>query len=1619
MNISKLRQAILLGVLFAAGLIHLSALAEQFTIAVIPGTSGYCDSTNQQYSYLPIFIDETSFIANQKSARNIVFVTHLGDVVRDGNLFSSQWQYARDAMDVLSASGIPFSLTPGEHDYDNFNNPTNSRPVAGVNSWVSYFGASTFASKSWYGGSFNGGLDSWQTFSAGGKTFLHISLELEASDVAIAWAFGVITNHPGLPTILTTHEYLSYRNDDTGKALRLDEGYRNGVVSYNNAQALWDKLIYPNDQVFLVLCGHGSSATDENGVSDGENLRIDNNAAGHPVYQVLSDYQSNTFGADGTPGAFAGGAGWLRFMTFDTQSRTIHFQTYSVELNQYAGVSNGPSFNLPARMSDFTLAVPERVFGPWKFGVMDDTQWTLDSDAAGANPSGVPVSIISQINAQFIKEDVKFVFDVGDLVNYGDDASESIRAQAAKPLIDAGIGFFPMRGGHDTFAALNNGYSIPIFRTNYPQTRGVTNTFGATRFNSPTNVSEDLDGMSYAFDFGIPGSSARFVVLDNWVTPSKSVAATNNNQPYGYSFGDQQSWISSQLNAKTRSATHAFVFSHQPLMAEFHQDSPFVGSTYDNLEMQNAFYASLMTNGVRYYICGHDHLYQRSRVASPDGNSFVEEIIGASDSTKFYSPGDTNDAGWHGQKYRETSLSQDLRTIGYYIYTVDGPRVNVDYYADDHGNWGSDSSYPVALTQGGYSNGVTPNFRFVKKETFGYSLNGQSFYIAQGEPYAVVNDSIAAGNGYLGTAAKLLGGANASTTRDGSSRPLTKQVSTGWSVNLSGLASDILTLWGLQELGASNADTCALSLSYDPSLVSADILAGGSFALASRDSNGLWFNAVASNTGGAPQFVSGPWKSSYGLGTFGSDTNSHTVWAVVNHQGDFAAAPVALVQAAVLSGPVSGAVFTNGYPILQWSGVPGATTYIVALTGSGGQTTYYTSAVPSLALSFPLTNGDYTWSVTGCNIYGSGLSSSPGAFTLQRSGSTTAWSFGLIADTQWDLEADDGQSPNSIPAGIIRQIDQAFIDKGVKLVISVGDTVNNANKTDLDTRAVLAQELYNAGIGFYMVRGNHEAGWAGSDGSGPEITRIFPQNLNGINNVTPSDCTTNLISGDDLANLNLPPKTGGPFIVGFNFTSPDIVFNGVAKTGLTYAFDYNNARFVLLDMFDDSGDSTTSVISHQQPWITSVLADPNRPEHAFVFSHKNLLGGRHKDNLFGPVLTGDDPGDGDGVDTSFMTDYNLAFFKSKRQSEEAFISCLATNNVRYYFSGHDHHYYYSMVRSPLSANVVRQFILGSDSSKFFVPLIPVSPNDTPFAQQVNAIGYSIVTVEGDNVTVDYYSVDVSANASFTADFVTGGTISTTPKLTGNWVKSASFGYGLNGQEFIVPQGSSYTIVADTTAKAVSAGAWGYAGTAANILSGSNSSTLTTASVNDSRPLSRNVATGWAPAAAGCSSDILRLWGLADLGADRSDTFVLSMTYAGSNLNPASLQSGLFCLGTRDAGGKWINAVDANRGGIRRFISGPWKSSYGLGSFGVNIFDHTVWAVINHAGDFAAIQLQPSLSISRPDSRGNMALNFSALDLTNYQLQFNADLTTTNWVPIATTNWVPGTSNGFFRYIRAP
>lgn len=342
---------------------------------------------------------------------------------------------------------------------------------------------------------------------------------------------------------------------------------------------------------------------------------------------------------------------------------------------------------------------------PWSFGVMTDTQW---SPAVGRAGKGVATEIVDDINKQFIKAGVKFVIQVGDLANNdGSGALDEldIRAAHTHDLQAAGIRFFPLRGNHDASLAAARRFSEAF--PGLPGTPGFQATDGFSGASSP-----DLPGLAghtYAFTY----ANATFILLDQFTV--------DNGSPRGkaYPIRDQQGWITSQLAGAAAEGRHAFVFAHKNLLGQSHKDNLFGSpASKDDPGDANpatqpaeiAFIRAMAENGARFYISGHDHVYHRSLVTSPDPEHrwSVEQIIGGSCSYKFYEPRPPFSAN-------ERTLAEHCNTIGYLIVTVDGTRATGRYYAAP--GIAPDDKKGVSLKEW-----RTPA-TWTLQDTFGYDLN--------------------------------------------------------------------------------------------------------------------------------------------------------------------------------------------------------------------------------------------------------------------------------------------------------------------------------------------------------------------------------------------------------------------------------------------------------------------------------------------------------------------------------------------------------------------------------------------------------------------------------------------------------------------------------------------------------------------------------------------------------------------------------------------------------------------------------------------------------------------------------------------------------------------------------
>ena len=221
---------------------------------------------------------------------------------------------------------VPFSVVPGNHDYDAMWTDAKFPPAAKFDprdmsepgraasgraeNFRSVFGADQplFKGKPWYVDAHDGGADSAQVFEAGGYRFLHIGLQFDAPDASLD-----VGGRGDAPLPGPADDRLDARLHEQGRRARRQPDDRRAPrgPDAQHAEMVWDKLIRRHDQVFLVLCGH----------QHGQAMRVDHNDAGQQVHQVLADYQDRGQTAidAGVKAAYPVGIGdgWMRLMRFD------------------------------------------------------------------------------------------------------------------------------------------------------------------------------------------------------------------------------------------------------------------------------------------------------------------------------------------------------------------------------------------------------------------------------------------------------------------------------------------------------------------------------------------------------------------------------------------------------------------------------------------------------------------------------------------------------------------------------------------------------------------------------------------------------------------------------------------------------------------------------------------------------------------------------------------------------------------------------------------------------------------------------------------------------------------------------------------------------------------------------------------------------------------------------------------------------------------------------------------------------------------------------------------------------------------------------------------------------
>lgn len=247
-------------------------------------------SDTQYYSasYPNTYEKITKYIVDNIKDKKIVYGIHTGDIV-DNSEDKTQWENAEKAMKILDKAGFPYGVVSGNHDVGHV--------AKDYSSFYNYYGSSRFSNKSSFGGSPNNNRDHYDLVTHNDQKFIIIYLGWSIEADTISWANSLLEKYRDYKAIIATHGYMSQRGSFVEQGREINE-----------------KIVEPNKNVFLVLCGHYGGAVC--------NVKSSN---GRTYYEMLANYQFNP----------EGGKGYIRHLYFDSKNDLMYVNTYSPLLNDY------------------------------------------------------------------------------------------------------------------------------------------------------------------------------------------------------------------------------------------------------------------------------------------------------------------------------------------------------------------------------------------------------------------------------------------------------------------------------------------------------------------------------------------------------------------------------------------------------------------------------------------------------------------------------------------------------------------------------------------------------------------------------------------------------------------------------------------------------------------------------------------------------------------------------------------------------------------------------------------------------------------------------------------------------------------------------------------------------------------------------------------------------------------------------------------------------------------------------------------------------------------------------------------------------------------------------------
>jgi len=504
------------------------------------------------------------------------------------------------------------------------------------------------------------------------------------------------------------------------------------------------------------------------------------------------------------------------------------------------------------------------------FGVIPDTQ--------GGN-LGSPPDEASAIAQRFIGHEPAFIIHVGDVTD-GNSSNgdtklaelEYLKSLLVNPLAEHGIGFYPVRGNHDSNAYRGTSSGVSAWAAAFPYLfEGPDAVIDPTDVPGGSPESPNDSNFCYVLD---AGHNTFFVSVDQW----------NGGASENYS-----NWVAAKF-AEIRGAhpdAHIFGYSHSGLYA--------LASHPAMSEFVSGGSAPYIAAGKQYEIdgwfSGHNHIYDRSMAIdlADDNKPYMFDFTSGSASEKFYALSRSPAADQHVNHVVDSTTTTG-RPIAYLLAEVNGPFVKVDTWMSPDSGGGTFVDWSVW-------------------DTYTYSRNGLQFTLAPGQSYndRMIADEAPTGSGFLGTSVRVIDGVNGDNTiyRYGSnSFPQYRNITTGWwsreqwyDAGDRTIVSDVVSLHGMRETpGRNRCDPYTLVLGYaDGEFSDTQETKLKVVAFLDTDTNdsdpGDWLDAVSANLSSpaAEPVLRAPLPSD-AVGTWGIDSESNEVWARLDYQGDFAIA---------------------------------------------------------------------------------------------------------------------------------------------------------------------------------------------------------------------------------------------------------------------------------------------------------------------------------------------------------------------------------------------------------------------------------------------------------------------------------------------------------------------------------------------------------------------------------------------------------------------------------------------------------------------------------------------------------------------------------------------------------